>query len=376
MRASQEQHIGDSRFSTALSLSREDWAAIKIQTAFRAYLARKAFRALRGLVRLQAIFRGHIVRRKASRTFQCMQALLRVQTRIREMRMKAYENGGGVARSNLLQQHKQESSNEQKENLGDRNSLGYNSTVQSAEELQSTRTKKTDLTRLKREKLWAYALSRQPRDCPAKESSDFHAEHYSDKFHSGWTWLKHWMSATSWQDARLDSRLAELIVKDSKLDRPTAESRIEGDGVKKSDTLEGKFGETFDKSIVICPLQRQSLAMSNCRRVKTSSNSESRNTPSTRSLYRKCHTSPKNGRTRHHSLLDDEASLRSPDTPNYMSTTQSAFSKRSSRSLSLPKQKPFTSGREFNALSSARRRLSFSTTKGSLGSSKHTSKLP
>ncbi|CAN6867086.1 unnamed protein product [Brassica oleracea] len=41
-------------------------AAIKIQSAFRAYLARKALRALKALVRLQAIVRGRAVRRKVS----------------------------------------------------------------------------------------------------------------------------------------------------------------------------------------------------------------------------------------------------------------------------------------------------------------------
>ncbi|KAJ0243966.1 IQ-domain 12 [Hirschfeldia incana] len=41
-------------------------AAIKIQSAFRAYLARKALRALKALVRLQAIVRGRAVRRKLS----------------------------------------------------------------------------------------------------------------------------------------------------------------------------------------------------------------------------------------------------------------------------------------------------------------------
>ncbi|KAG2310233.1 hypothetical protein Bca4012_024723 [Brassica carinata] len=41
-------------------------SAIKIQSAFRAYLARKALRALKALVRLQAIVRGRAVRRKVS----------------------------------------------------------------------------------------------------------------------------------------------------------------------------------------------------------------------------------------------------------------------------------------------------------------------
>ncbi|KAI6673767.1 hypothetical protein NL676_001673 [Syzygium grande] len=47
-------------------------AAIRIQSAFRAYLARKAFRALKGLVRLQAIARGRAVRRQRVATLKCL----------------------------------------------------------------------------------------------------------------------------------------------------------------------------------------------------------------------------------------------------------------------------------------------------------------
>ncbi|OWM78924.1 hypothetical protein CDL15_Pgr003095 [Punica granatum] len=42
----------------------QNLAAIRIQSAFRAYLARKALRALKGVVRLQAIVRGQAVRRR------------------------------------------------------------------------------------------------------------------------------------------------------------------------------------------------------------------------------------------------------------------------------------------------------------------------
>ncbi|KAI3439789.1 DUF4005 domain-containing protein [Psidium guajava] len=75
------------------SFVKENSAAVVIQTAFRGYLARRALRALKGLVKLQALVRGHNVRKQAKLTLQCMQALVRVQDRMRDQRARLSHEG-------------------------------------------------------------------------------------------------------------------------------------------------------------------------------------------------------------------------------------------------------------------------------------------
>ncbi|CAJ2655103.1 unnamed protein product [Trifolium pratense] len=69
----------------------QEFAAIKIQTAFRGYLAKKALRALKGIVKLQAIIRGRAVRRQAMSTLKSLQSIVSIQSKICARRMQMVE---------------------------------------------------------------------------------------------------------------------------------------------------------------------------------------------------------------------------------------------------------------------------------------------
>ena len=70
-----------------------------IEFSVRWLQARKSYRALKGLVRLQRVMRGQSVKRQTTNTMKCMQLLVRVQSQVRTRRLQMVES------KNLHQQH-------------------------------------------------------------------------------------------------------------------------------------------------------------------------------------------------------------------------------------------------------------------------------
>ncbi|KAH7519868.1 hypothetical protein FEM48_Zijuj08G0082900 [Ziziphus jujuba var. spinosa] len=80
-------------------LTKQDIAAIKVQAFFRGHLARRAFRALKSLVKLQALVRGAYVRRQSRIALHCMHSLVRLQVNVRARQLLSTSSNGRSTKS-------------------------------------------------------------------------------------------------------------------------------------------------------------------------------------------------------------------------------------------------------------------------------------
>ncbi|KAE8699892.1 IQ-domain 28, putative isoform 3 [Hibiscus syriacus] len=72
---------------------KEKLAATIVQAAFRGYLACQAFGSLKGIIRLQALIRGHLVRRQAITTLCCLMGIVKLQAHVRGVMARHFDGG-------------------------------------------------------------------------------------------------------------------------------------------------------------------------------------------------------------------------------------------------------------------------------------------
>ncbi|OEL21178.1 Protein IQ-DOMAIN 14 [Dichanthelium oligosanthes] len=158
-------------------------AAVAIQAAFRGYMAspfhflvcrshasprsnlicvvrqwwwlqaRRNYRSLRGLIRLQGVMRGASVRRQTAQTMRCMQTLVRVQAQVRASRVEAMERRNRQHHGAMLRDGGRWRTGSQDGGMWDDSRL--------TPEEADARTKRKVEAVIKRERALAYAYSHQ-----------------------------------------------------------------------------------------------------------------------------------------------------------------------------------------------------------------------
>lgn len=166
----------------------EDIAAIRIQTAFRAYRARKSLRCLKGVARLQVLTQGHAVSKQATTTLTYLKSWCKIQGQIRARRLC-------MVTEDRIRQKKQENQLKLEAKLHELE-VEWCGGSETMEEILA-RIHQREAAAVKRERAMAYAFSHQWR---ANSSLNLGPASYDvGKGNWGWSWKERWIAARPWE---------------------------------------------------------------------------------------------------------------------------------------------------------------------------------
>ncbi|EOY27142.1 IQ-domain 7, putative [Theobroma cacao] len=163
-------------------------------------MARRALRALKAVVRIQAIFRGRQVRKQAAVTLRCMQALVRVQARVRAQCVISTE--GHPVQKLQNEYHSQTDPTKNTER-------GWCNSPGTLEELSAKQQMRQEGA-IKRERAIAYSFSKQQSRSYASPNSKANKQPLPSKHQRldrnspDWNWLDRWMAIKPWETRMME----------------------------------------------------------------------------------------------------------------------------------------------------------------------------
>ncbi|XP_027335903.1 protein IQ-DOMAIN 1 isoform X2 [Abrus precatorius] len=357
------------RLTKPANHARQHYAAIVIQTAFRGYLARRALRALKGLVKLQALVRGHNVRKQAKMTLRCMQALVRVQARVVDQRIRSSLEG---SRKSTFSDTTSVWDSRYLQDISDRKSMSregssiaddWDERPHTVEEVKAMLQQRKEAA-MKRDKTLSQAFSQQIwRN--GRTSSIGNEDELEDRP----KWLDRWMATKPWESRGRASTDQRDPIKTVEIDTSQPYSYLGTNYRRSHPNYQYNPPHQPQRHSIASPLHRTHQNGSIHQSPATPSPAKSRpiqvrsasprcvredrsyhtsQTPSLRSNYHYTGNLYQNGRA-------GTSSGGGGALPNYMAATESA--KARIRSQSAPRQRPSTPERD--RAGSAKKRLSF-----------------
>ncbi|KAL9257248.1 IQ-DOMAIN 9-like protein [Drosera capensis] len=181
----------------------EDLAAIHIQTAYRAYKARKTLQRMKGAKKLQIVLsQGPSVKKQSMSTLTYLHSWGRIQSQIRERRLYMVTEG-------RLKQKRLETQKKFESKLHDLE-VEWCDGSETMEEILA-RIHQREEAAVKRERAMAYAFSHQ-----VGNSSSFWRANCSlsqgldasdlSKSNWGWSWKERWIAARPWENRVVTTR--------------------------------------------------------------------------------------------------------------------------------------------------------------------------
>ncbi|CAJ1961846.1 unnamed protein product [Sphenostylis stenocarpa] len=177
-------------------VSVETIAATRIQTAFRAYKARKALRRMKRFTKLKILTEGFSVKKQASTAITYLHSWSKIQAEIRDRRI-CMVTEDRIRRKKLESQLKLEAKLHDLE-------VEWSGGSETMEEILGKIHQREEAA-VKRERAMAYAFSHQWR--ANSSQSQLLGNYELSKANWGWSWKERWIAARPWE-----SRVSNLSV--------------------------------------------------------------------------------------------------------------------------------------------------------------------